>query len=492
MESQGPYSRAGSLPEGKLSFKEKISYGVGDMANGLALSSTAFYLLYYLTDVAKLSPEMAGLALMLGRAWNAITDPVMGWLVDRTNSRWGKKRPYLLFGAPTYGLFFFSLWIVPDLGSSWLTFFYVAATLILFDTFLAVVFIPYQTLTASLTTDYNERTSLTGYRMALSQIAFLVGATFPALVVSWAVTPEGVATLKLVGFAALFGEWVGRPQGGYAAFAAFFSIVMVVVIWISFWGTKERAGVATNAPASQALTPWAYIAQLYELVRSNQAFRTSLWIKLLSTSAATLVSAKLKYYVEYVLGMGPEFPKIIGALFVGAISAVPLWVFLSKKLGKVEAFRLGMWGYIIVLLALLLLGKGETLWIYPLAVVAGVFHSAALLIPWTIIPDVVEVDEYETGSRREGLLYGGTSFAYKLGSAGAIFLAGIILGAVGYEPHTEIQPHTVTGILWFVSLAPIALLLWSILASRRFPISAERHREIVAELRERAAGIKKT
>jgi sugar (glycoside-pentoside-hexuronide) transporter len=470
--------------EDRLSVREKLGYGVGDMANGLALAATAFYLLFYLTNVVKLSPELAGAALMVGRIWDAVTDPVMGWITDRTNTRWGKRRPYLLFGAVTYGVSFFALWTVPDFSSELTTFIYVTTMLIFFNTFMTVVFIPYQTLTAAMTSDYEERISLTGYRMVLSQISFLIGATVPALIFAWAVSPSGQSWLESGPLLGVWGSWTAQEKQGYFVFAALFACLMMAAIWTAFACTRERE-LSSEPETVGSFGPLTYLKQLLSLLRSNRYFRSALLIKLLSTAAATIISAKLQYYVTYVLDLKQDFATIIGTLFVAAIIAVPFWVWLSKRHGKIRAFQVGMSGYCLVLALLLILGQSGGSFIYLLAVLAGFFHSAALLIPWTIIPDVVEVDEYENGKRREGLLYGGTTFAYKLGSGIAIFVAGLILGAFGFDPENTASPGLKIGILLSISLIPIALLVLSIFAARRYDLTSERHHEIVNALKVR-------
>lgn len=478
-----PQQPQSSSPTKKLTLSEKLGYGVGDMANGLALASTAFYLLFYLTNVVRLSPELAGAALMVGRLWDAITDPVMGWITDRTNTRWGKRRPYLLFGAIGYGASFFLLWTIPAFSSEAMTFLYVALILILFNTLMTVVFIPYQTLTASMTNDYNERTSLTGYRMVLSQIAFLIGATVPAIIVGWNSTPAAQELLGRLPFAEAWGSWAGSDRQGYFLFAALFMLLIVAAVWTSFAFTREE--ISNEEPQQLSGSPLGYVRELIKLVSTNRIFRCSLLIKLLSTCAATIVSAKLQYYVTYVLGRQEDFSSIIGSLFVAAIFAIPFWVWLSKRLGKIIAYQIGSYGYCIVLFVLLVSGKDASGFIFPIAVAAGVFHSAALLIPWTIIPDVVEVDEYNQGIRREGLLYGGTTFAYKLGSGLSIFIAGLVLASLGFDPDSASSEDLTSGILLSVTVIPIGLFLLSILAARRYELTAERHSEIVAELKRR-------
>lgn len=462
----------------KLPLREKLAFGVGDLANGVAVASTAFWLLYYLTTVVGLSPAVAGLSLMIGRIWDAFTDPVMGWITDNTRTRWGKCRPYLLFGSIFYGLTFAALWWVPEFESDLLKFLYITIALILFNTALTVVFIPYTSLTAGLTEDYNERASLTGFRIAFGQLGFLVGALLPPEVVRWIASEQGQVVLQQVNL----NPAAGIEGIAYAIVGGMIGLLIIVSVLLAFWGTEER----DFGTAVSTLPPWQYLRQIISVFRSVQSFRIALYMKLISTCAITVVVAQLPFYVEYVLQMKAQESSIFATLLISAIAATPIWVLLSKRLGKIPTFRAAMVGYILVLLALFSLPVGPTNLIYGIVIGAGVFHAAAHMIPWATIPDVVEDDEYQHGVRREGLLYGGTAFAYKFASGFAIFLSGQILALSGFEKEVQQQSSSaLLGMEISVALIPALLFLVSALVSRSFPLTPERHREIVSILEQR-------
>ena len=467
----------------KLPLREKIAYGIGDVSNGLAVSSVAFWLLYYLTDVAGLPGTLAGIALMVGRAWDAVIDPFIGWMSDKTESRWGKRRPFLLFGALTYSATFFSLWVMPEFASEQARFLYITLAFIAFNTALAFVFIPYTSLTAAMTNDYHERTALTGFRMTFSQLSYLIGGALPPLLVGLIISEPGRAFFETLGVQSLFGEWAGTPRQAYFIIALGLSFLMSVSLLICFAGTRERVAGADSAHVSA--NPLSYAPDLARLCKSNVAFRSSLMIKLLSTCATTLIGVNIPYYLSYVIGMPEQKTVVLACLFAAAILTTPLWVMRARKHGKAKTYRLAMYGYIAVLTALVFLPAHATPWIYPVAIGAGIFHSAALMIPWSIIPDVVEYDELLVGSRREGLLYGGSAFAYKFASAFAIFLVGAILDLVGYIPNQAQTSEAILGIKLTIALAPAILLALSIWASLRYPLTPEKHREILLELAKR-------
>lgn len=471
----------------KLRKREKIAYGVGDIANGIAVSSIAFWFLMYLTDVAGLPGTLAGTALMVGRIWDAVTDPIAGWLTDRTESRWGKRRPFLLFGALTYGIAFSALWMVPVYESDWQKFFYVLFAFLIFNTALTLVFIPYTSLTAAMTDDYQERVSLTGYRMTCSQMSFLVGGALPPLLVGafLSSTSSGSVLLDGLGLQQMFGEWGGTARQGYAVLGVLFGSIIIGSTLVTFFGTRER--VSPDAHSAHEPNPLRYISGLVVTCRDNIAFRASVLIKLLSTAATTLIGVNIPYYLAYVLKMPEQKTWVLGALFLAAIAATPWWVMMARRHGKAETFRYAMAGYIGVLLLLIVLPAQPTLLIYPIAILAGFFHSAALMLPWSILPDVVEYDELRNGIRREGLLFGGSAFAYKFASAFALFVVGVLLDLLGYNPNGEQSETAIWGITLAIALAPSIFLFFSIRASLSYPLSPARYQEVLAELQQRRA-----
>ena len=168
-------SAAKPVQSEKLSIWTKLAYGIGDFGNSVGPgTSILFWYLYFLTDIAKLNPALAGLAILLGKIWDAVNDPWIGMLSDRTRTRWGRRRPYLLFGAVPFGVTFALLWIVPPIQNQLILCLYFALMYMIFDTAFTMVGCPYVALTPELTLDHDERTSLVTYRMFVSIIAGLI------------------------------------------------------------------------------------------------------------------------------------------------------------------------------------------------------------------------------------------------------------------------------------------------------------------------------
>ncbi len=208
--------------EDKLSTRTKLYYGVGDIGNAMVNSAIQFFLLVFYTDGALIAPALAGGALMVGKIWDAVNDPLFGWISDRTTSRFGKRRVYMIFGALPLAVSIVLLWIVPLGLSATAIFVWIAVTFIFYDTMNTLTSVPYYALTAELTEDYDERASLTTFRMVLGVPAYLVGA---------AVTPI------IVGLFA-------TKRAGFGATGMIYAIIAAAVLWICAAGIRERKEIS--------------------------------------------------------------------------------------------------------------------------------------------------------------------------------------------------------------------------------------------------------
>ena len=466
---------------GSVTLKEKICYALGDVGNALAVSSVSFWLLIYLTDVAGLAPAQAAIAMMLGRCWDAVCDPVVGWITDHTNSRWGKRRPFLFFFAIPYAVFYAALWMVPEFESSNARFIYVATALVLFNTCFAFVLVPYASLTASITNDYKERISLTGFRMIASQSSFLVGAALPSWFVAWAVSPSGRDYFTRHGLNETFGSWAGTEHQGFLLMGLGFGMIMIVSIWTVFAGIRERVTEKTgnhHAPGS----PFSYTFLILRELRMSRPFRIAVGILCLSEFAGALVAVNIPYFIKYVVLLEGIQTKILCALFLCAIFAMPFWIRLARLRGKAETYRVVMIVYALILCTLSLVGVGNSFGVLAVAACGGLCHAAALMIPWSMIPDLVEYDEFHNGERREGLFYGGALFCYKLATAMAVMFSGFVLSIVGYAAEAAQSDLVVHSMRLMIGPAPAIVLLLAAWLASRHPLTAEKHRELVAAL----------
>jgi len=465
----------------------KIAYGAGD--SGFSLTTTALALAYldFLINVVGLDPQLAGVSIAVGRIWDAFNDLFVGTLSDRTRSRWGRRRPYLLFGAIPFGVAFVLMWLVPPSSEQAVLAIYYTAMYVVFDTLFTLVNVPYIALTPELAPSYDERTSLHSYRMAFSIGLGLVGAIAPLAIVD-AVAGSGAPALSLA-LSAAEGEVEGSLEARRAAYALM-SIILaaasVVPVYITFAATRER-------PEYQALRAPA-LRESFRIAASNKAFLIAAGVYLLTWMPIDLIQFVLVFLIRDALGLGSAERDTIFLLIFGvAVLALPFWVWLSRRWDKKRAYQLGMAFLAGVLIALSFVSPGMVGAIYLLAALAGVGVSAAHAIPLAILPDTIEWDELRTAHRQEAAYYSVVTLIQKLVGAATIALTGTLLAASGYIQGAT--PGAITGqpesalnaIRALTGPLPALLFVAGIVLASFYPISRERHARIVRALEKKKA-----
>jgi len=441
-----------------LDRRTKILYGLGDTGFSLTSTLIGVYFLLFLTDVVGLRPALAGLALMIARQWDWINDPLIGHLSDRTRSRWGRRRPFLLFGFVPFGLVFALMWWRPPIqAQGWLAIYY-GAIYALYDTAATFVYMPYFALTPELSRDYDERTSLTSYRMAFSILGSLVAFTVPWAIVG-SFRPENASRVLLNG--------------------AIFAVVSALPLLLTFAGTRERvSALVSERPALRASLRAAL---------GNRPFLLSAGLFLLTWLAVDALQAVLLYFVKYQLRMEEQSDAIFAAIFCTALVALPFWEWTSRHSNKRLAYVAGIAFWAFVQIVLVMLGPGVHLAaVFGLCVLAGIGVSAAHVLPWSIIPDAVEWDELHTGARHEGMFYSLVMLMQKGASGLALLVIGAALDWSGYVPNADIQPTlALTAIRALTGPLPALLLCGGIVFALLYPISRERHLAVVQALAQR-------
>jgi GPH family glycoside/pentoside/hexuronide:cation symporter len=443
--------------EDQLPLRAKVLFSTGDLSTSIPLAILMFFQLYFLTDVAGLPPALAGWAVGIGRIWDAVNDPIFGVVSDRIRSRWGRRRVLLLFGAVPLGVAFALMWLVPPWGPLALTAYY-AIVFILFDTVFTAVHVGYNALTPEMTPDYDERSSLNGYRMVFS-IAGTLGAIVLATVLEWYIDDSRVRF-------ALLGLGLG--------------LASMIPPLIVFAVTRER-------PADELPEPLPVWEGL-KATLSNRPFWLVMGLYLLSWTAASILAAVLVYFAIYYLRVPDQANYFVLVAMGAAILFIPLMVWLARRLDKRRAFILGTASWIVALLALFGLQAHQVTLAYVLAFLSGAGIATAYVVPWSMVADVIEYDEVNTGQRREGSYYAFASFFQKLATGLAIWAMGQALALTGYITPTAAMPvpeqpaGAIMTVRVFMGLVPVVLLVLAILFAWRYPISRELHRALREEL----------
>ena len=402
--------------------KTKIFYGIGDLGNAVVNSAVQFFLMKFYTDGALVSPALAGNALLVGKIWDAVNDPLFGWITDRTESRFGKRRVFMIFGAIPLAISIALLWYVPPVDRIW-TFLWIALTFILFDTLWTLTNVPYYALTSELTDDYDERSSLTTYRMVMAVPAYLVGA---------ALTPA------IVGIFAI-------QSTGYAFIGIFYGILAGVALLISAAGIRERTDVVTAEPEPSPL-------KSLSVALKNRPFIWLLVIYFVLNISFALIKILMAYYVEYQLLMKDEIPLVMGLMLICVTFSLPFWQWVSRKIDKGPAYAFGMAIGALAVLFTFFLPHAATPLIYLVAALAGFGFAANWIFPWAMVADVGDYDRVETGQQRSGMYYGVWGLATKISEALALAGVGWVLTGFGYMPNiaqTTAGPFGYPSLLWF-------------------------------------------
>ena len=451
-----------------VSLKEKIAYGMGDFALMIGYGAIGFYFVFFLTDVAGLPAAWAGYIFLIARVWDAFIDYAMGFITDATKSRWGRRRPYILFGAIPFGIIFALLWIVP-FPSQTLLFIYYLSISVLFNTAFAIISIPYNSMMPELTQDYDERTSISGVRMALSFSGTLVAAAGIMVVVD------------------LFYPGKEAYLRSFPIMGVVFGTIIMASLLSTFFGTRERVRESAYSVKEGFLKTFGSIMKLKE-------FRIILGMFLFNMVGFDLIQVLLIYFLKHVIRVSEDVTFLVMAVpLVVAIAAAPLWAWLGEKWGKKKAYMVAAVYLTFSFMLCLVAPVGNLSFMLIISAFAGIGISASQVIPLSIIPDVIEVDEYENGTRREGAFYGITTFLYKVASALAINVATLLLGFWGYIESTAdtvigqvIQPDSaISAIRIMMGIGPGIFFLTSALFVKFLPIDKERFNEIKRIIDER-------
>jgi glycoside/pentoside/hexuronide:cation symporter, GPH family len=444
---------------------DKVAYGIGNLATGVAMQVLGTYLVFYATAIHGLPGSFVGMAMGLSILWDAITDPVMGHLSDRTDSRrLGSRHPYLLVGALGIALTNYLIWTIDAALSPGLKLFLIAVYIILFKTFMTVYVTPYTALGAELSTDYNERTSIQG----IKTVFFVLGLAF-------------------VSVAGLF--WYFRPTTLYPAgqlnpeaysFMGLASSILVMVSALAcFIPTLKYVEPIRRRtrPVGGAVMP-GLKGSLAHAFR-NKPFRMVVYGYMFSNMASALLANLGLIVFTYTFGLGSrQIAFVIGIQFLCAMVSQSLWAALSRRTGKMPAlvlgFGLSILGsvYFTVLVFFHESLQGNFLVFIPFALTVGSGIGALFTLPLSMVSDTVDLEEAGGGVRLEGLYFGTLTFVYKLSQAAVLVLIGLLIDILGFNALLASQlENTMISLGLVLSLGSIAAFTGAILAIRNYPLT---------------------
>lgn len=462
-----------------LTLWTKLAFGAGDLGPAITANVTIFFQLLFFTNVAGIPAGLAGSILLVSKIWDAVNDPMVGVLTDKTTSRrWGRRLPWLLYGALPFGLFFVLLWIVPGFdgldGASkgWYLFWYYVIIGALSQIFYTVVNLPYTAMTPELTQDFDERTQLNSVRFAFS-----IGGSILSLILAqvvFEIIPEAQRELQ------------------YLILASICGVISVLGIYWCVFGTRKRILAFEARRLQQPPVKVIPLLQQFKIAFSNRPFLYVIGIYLFSWLGVQVTASIIPYFVIDCMGLKQsDVPPVLIGVQGTALIMLFVWSQVSRRFGKRVVYFMGMSLWIIAQIGLFFLQPGQIGWMYVLAIMAGVGVSTAYLVPWSMIPDVIDLDELQTGQRREGIFYGFMVLLQKLGLALGLFLVGLALELSGFMEAVSgkplpIQPDSALGaIRYAIGPIPTVCLILGLGLTFFYPITREKHAEIMLKLSER-------
>ncbi len=411
----------------KLTLREKLGFGLGDAASNIVFQIVINYMLIFYTDVFGITAAAAGTLMLVVRVFDAVTDPVMGGLADRTNTRWGRYRPYLLWMAPPYAIMAVLAFTTPDLSSGG-KLIYAYVTYALLMTFYTAINIPYSALGGVMTADTQERASVQSWRFVLAMLGGAIVTT---------------AMPKLV---SIFGE---QSQAvGYSVAMGIMATLALFMFLGCFLSTKERVDLSGSESRKNLLQDLGYILK-------NEQWALVALITLLLLVSVAMKGAVSPFYVKYFLNSPDMVGTFVGggllAGVAGALSANAAIRFMCK----VQLMKIAAIGIIAGNLALFFVPQNAVYLALVIALVANFFHMILIPMLFSAVPDTVDYGREKQGHAAMGMAVSGHLFALKIGIALGGALAGWMLGWFEYVPNETQSERALSGILIIYSLCTV-------------------------------------
>lgn len=437
-----------------MKLRTKLGYGVGDLGGNLFFTVVSFHLLIFFTDTVGLQPALTGLAFTVARLWDAFTDPLMGIISDRTRTRFGRRRPYLLAGAPLLLVGITVLFVDPGLQTQGALFAWAVIVYSLANTAYTVAFIPYNSLTPDLARGSDDRTALNGYRMSFAVVGTLIGAAgFPALVTA-----------------------LGPGAPGYGRAGLIIGAIVCAGLLSTFLIVREPL-----APATASRGPRISLQPVRQAL-SNRAFLLVLIPWTLHMVGISLVSPMVVFYFKYLHGDEGLSQIALGVLLIAAMVSIAFWVMVGRRLEKRTCYNLGMIWFCLCLLAAAAFGQRNVLLTFIIIGLAGIGLATHYVFPWSMLPDAIDAGAVAAGRRDDGVYYGLWTLLQKGGQALAPLIVGLTLSITGYVADAVQTPATQTGIRLLVGPFPAVFFAAAVTVLSAYPITRAAHAKLQAQL----------
>ena len=435
-----------------MNISRKLAYSFGAVATALSYQAFSTYIIFFYVDVVKLPAYLAAIGMLIYGVWNAINDPLAGYISDHTHTRWGRRIPYILFGAIPFGIIYYFLWVPPftDFSQAMSLFFYFVIFICLFDGFYTVTILNWASLYPEMYPSLRERSEVNAYRQTFGMLGLILGIAVPPLI-----------------YGSIGWGWMG----------AIFGSIIAASLLIALWGSREHMEYSRQ----KQLPLW----RSFKATLKNRSFFTFVFSNLFVQYTFTIILATIPFFAKYVLDVGTQQTvAILAGAFLSAIPMLYVWGRLTVRFGAKNCFMTAM---LLLALFLVPLFFVKTFWAtFLTSLLIGVGLAGFILIVDVIISDIIDEDETNTGTRREGMYFGVNAFITRFAIGLEAFSIGVVFFLTGYNPYVYTQsPAFLSGLRLLIAGLPIIALFLALGIIWFFPLSGER----LAELKNQLAGI---
>lgn len=464
----------------KIPLIDKIGYGAGNLGVGVAMQVIGSYLVFFATVILGIPGSLAGLAVGISVFWDAVTDPVMGYISDITRSKkFGRRHLYLIIGSIGIAVTLYLIWGIRSSMHTNLKFLLIFIYIILFKTFTTIYITPYTALGSELSTDYNERTMIQG----IKTIFFLLG----------------LALVSVAGMYFFFrpsAEYpIGQmnPQNYRNIGIASASLVLIFTTW-SYFATKKYIPILNKKKIEEVKgNKVAYLFVSMKTTFSNVAFRSVALCYMFNNISTALLSSLGLHVFTFTFGFTSQnIAILLGFQFSISILSQPLWAYISKKIDKKPAMLVGLVIGVIgalcfaVLIPFRMSITNQIVYFLPFSLLAGLATGALFTLPLSMVADTIDLDELKSGKREEGVYFGSLTLLYKTSQAITIFIVGIMLDLIRFDATlTHQAASTVIALGWFLAIGSILSFLLSGLSLKPYQLTEKQVRAMQETIEKR-------
>lgn len=439
---------APQLPqETPLARSVAVTYGLPSVGFGFTGLIFIIFLMKFSTDVLFIAPAVMGTLIAFSRLWDAISDPMVGYLSDRTRSRLGRRRSWMLWASVPVGFGIWMLWSPPLVLTNLELIFWMAAALFLYETASTAFFIPYGALGAELSRNYHERTRLFGYRHVISALGLLLGVAAYRFIDQAENTREAASQVGLLG-------------------------AFVVATLCLYTGARLPERAEYQGRGSSAL-----FGSFTDVLKNRHA-RRLLAVYFIDSFGVASIGMLVPYVTQYVLHRPELASSIILLYFLPQFLFTPLWLRLSRRYGKKRIWLYSMWGTALGFAALFFVDSGEGLLVWIVPPILGLAGGCAPIVAPSINADIVDYDEYLTGERKEGAYLAVWNFVRKTAGAVTALITGWVLQQFDFRPNQEQTEATQLALRALFSLTPALCYAIGAIIFMGFDFNETEHAEV--------------